>query len=250
MNSSLRIHFNNGIRTLLYKTYRLYKKHLEQKFHIYDLQTIDVIKTLPHDAVCIDIGANEGQIFNFIYKHCCRCNIVPIVSIPELLSYLKKKYHCKRVTFCEFALSDTAGECDFYYFPKRSTISGLHCGNIMQQMQNDIQTLKVKTARLDDIFNYERLDFIKIDVEGAEYKVLKGACKTLHKFKPLVVFESGIGGLEFFDNTPEDIFSLLQGISYHISTLEYYLAQKEALTKEEFVKGFSKGYNYQYIAYP
>ena len=43
---------------------------------------------------------------------------------------------------------------------------------------------------LDSIGIKEKIDLIKIDVEGAEIDVLMGALKTLKKNKPLVVIES------------------------------------------------------------
>jgi hypothetical protein len=49
--------------------------------------------------------------------------------------------------------------------------------------------------RLDDVFPLEqldRLDYVKIDVEGAEAQVLAGALATLKKYRPIVQMETGI----------------------------------------------------------
>jgi hypothetical protein len=86
-------------------------------------------------------------------------------------------------------------------------------------------------------------------VEGAEYNVLKGAHKTLHRHHPILVFESGLGGLEHFGNTPEELFDFLNSLNYKISTLKYYLRGCESLSREEFLSNFLKGYDYQYVAY-
>jgi len=48
---------------------------------------------------------------------------------------------------------------------------------------------------LDQVFpleNLERLDYVKIDVEGAELQVLAGASETLKRFRPIVQLETEI----------------------------------------------------------
>jgi FkbM family methyltransferase len=49
--------------------------------------------------------------------------------------------------------------------------------------------LKIKTKRLDD-YSFDRVDLLKIDVEGFEYEVLKGAENTINKFKPRIIIET------------------------------------------------------------
>ena len=48
---------------------------------------------------------------------------------------------------------------------------------------------KVKTEKLDK-YSFERVDLLKIDVEGFEYNVLKGAENTIRKFKPRIIIET------------------------------------------------------------
>lgn len=48
--------------------------------------------------------------------------------------------------------------------------------------------LSVNIHRLDD-YNFENVDFIKVDCEGYEYFVLKGATETLKRCKPVVIVE-------------------------------------------------------------
>ncbi len=51
------------------------------------------------------------------------------------------------------------------------------------------ERFEVQVKRLDD-FKFENVDFIKIDVEQYEYKVILGAIKTIKKFKPAIFFEN------------------------------------------------------------
>jgi FkbM family methyltransferase len=47
----------------------------------------------------------------------------------------------------------------------------------------------VTTETLDNDFKYDRLDWIKIDVEGAEIEILKGARNLIEKFNPKIIVE-------------------------------------------------------------
>ncbi|HWJ27246.1 MAG TPA: FkbM family methyltransferase [Flavisolibacter sp.] len=218
---------------------------MENKVLVYDLQTIEIIKRQPVDAVCIDIGVNEGQMLSYLNKHCKKGQVFGFEPIPDLNRYLTRKFKNKRIQIQELALSDVNGELEFFYFPDRKAVSGLRS----REMSESYNLIKVQTRKLDDIFQSDRLDFIKIDVEGAEYNVLKGAHNTLYKHHPVLVFESGLGGLEHFGNTPEELFDFLNALNYNISTLKYYLRGCESMSKEEFLSNFLKGYDYQYIAY-
>lgn len=63
--------------------------------------------------------------------------------------------------------------------------------------------IRVQTVRFDDFLSepgmrMHRLDFMKIDAEGFELKILKGAANTLHKFRPKMLIE--INGQRLFEN--------------------------------------------------
>ena len=241
------IYSKNLIRYLIYKTYRLYKNKIQSGIPLYDLQTFDVIKTLPKNAYCIDVGVNEGQILNFINNHCTEGTILGIEPIPYLAKYLSAKY--PKVTIKQIAVSNQNGECEFFYFPKRKGVSGLKARK--GYIPNDLipVKLKVNTFLLDEIYNHARLDFIKIDVEGCEYNVIQGASKLIEKFHPIIIFESGLGGLEYFEHSPEELFDLLNMKQYNISTMDNYLNNKCPFTKHDFLNNYLNGYDFQYIAY-
>ena len=49
--------------------------------------------------------------------------------------------------------------------------------------------IKLKSEKLDS-FSFERVDLLKIDVEGFEMEVLKGAENTIRQFKPRIIIET------------------------------------------------------------
>jgi hypothetical protein len=48
-------------------------------------------------------------------------------------------------------------------------------------------TFQTKTL---DSFNFDRIDLLKIDVEGFEYDVLNGAVNTIRRLKPKIILET------------------------------------------------------------
>ena len=77
------------------------------------------------------------------------------------------------------------------------------------------------------------MKLIKIDVEGADLPVLKGAVKLLERQKPVTLFEHGIGGSDFYGTLPEHVFDLFQGCGMRLFTMRKWLQShgKSAMTR-------------------
>lgn len=58
------------------------------------------------------------------------------------------------------------------------------------------------------------LDFLKIDVEGYEMEILKGAYETIKKFKPVMLIEINVCTLEREGKTEKDVFKFLDNLGY------------------------------------
>jgi hypothetical protein len=84
------------------------------------------------------------------------------------------------------------------------------------------QRVEVNTIRLDDWARdaaIERLDFLKIDIEGSEYGALLGAqalLALLKRFRPVVVAELNSVCLSRDQRTPDDVLHLLAEAGYHL----------------------------------
>ncbi len=70
--------------------------------------------------------------------------------------------------------------------------------------------IPVPAKTVDSILDGERVDFIKIDVEGWELNVLEGLSNTIDKFSPPIVFEVNGFTLKWFNKTPNDLLRYVE----------------------------------------
>ena len=103
-------------------------------------------------------------------------------------------------------------------FPKNDTglgsITGTHI--LEKNKDNDLEIINITVKKLDDYISEKNIipDLIKIDTEGHEYEVFKGAKQTLIDNSMMIVFES----VEF--EKRKQIFELLGNIDYQIYDLK------------------------------
>jgi len=72
---------------------------------------------------------------------------------------------------------------------------------------------KTPTIVIDDL-NLPGCDLIQLDVEGYEFKALKGALETIKKYRPVICVELCEKWLNRYENTSEDVCSLLNSLDY------------------------------------
>lgn len=88
------------------------------------------------------------------------------------------------------------------------------------------QRVTVQLRTLDNITaNLSSVKLIKIDVEGAELHVLKGAAGLLKRARPAILFEVFPAALQRMHTTPAMIDELLRGLGYAFHTIDPVTAQ-------------------------
>ena len=216
----------------------------------YDAWTLKIMKrALKSTSNCVDVGSHKGEVLREMRAFAPEGKHFAFEPIPDLFADLKQRYN-GNTTIYNFALSDEEGTSTFQHVVSKPAYSG------MKQRSYDheptINEIEVKTQTLDAILPKGTvIDLIKIDVEGAELQVLKGAKSIIKSNHPVVIFEHGLGASDHYGTTPEDVFSLLVdecGLS--ISLLPDYLDQKDSLSMEEFKDEFYTGRNYYFVAHP
>ena len=158
---------------------------------------------LPERGVVWDVGANVG--FYSLLAARKAAKVIAFEPLPENLAYLHRHVELnrleERIEVCPAAASDHNGTGLFSVVP----------GNPSEGSLRPYGTLPVRTVRLDSLGTVP--DLIKIDVEGNEHEVLRGAVETMRTHHPLVLVARHSG-----DSHCQD---LLEEIGYQVSEIAY-----------------------------
>jgi FkbM family methyltransferase len=187
--------------------------------------------SLAHDANCIDIGANVGDVLREILAAAPAGRHVAYEPLPDLAAGLARSFPAVDVR--NAAVADVPGEATFYRVRSAPTRSSLAVGELDRQ---DLEPLQVRVDALDDALERDYAPaLIKIDVEGAEREVLAGARRILAEHRPTVVFEHGSSAGGFGGEPTRDIHSLLSASGHRIFDIDgagpLSASEFEAVTK-------------------
>ena len=219
------------------------------KSELYDIQTVEVMRrALRQDSTCLDLGAHIGDILRQMLTIAPQGRHHAVEAIPHLAARLKSEFPMVQVHGC--AVADKDGEAMFNFVENRPSHSGLQ-QRAYPLPDPIIKQIPVKVCRVDDLIPEDvKVDLIKCDIEGGEYHAFLGAMKTLQRCKPIVVFEFGLGGADYYKTTPDMMFSVITDAGLNVSTMARWLADEPAYHRARFVKAFTEGEDYYYIAYP
>ena len=172
--------------------------------------------------------------------------------LPALFQVLQSEFGSNpHVSLHNLALSDSSGFVKFQHVVTNPGYSGLKQRRYDRENEV-IEEIQVKTARLDDVLP-DNIDirFVKIDVEGAELQVLRGAVETFKRCKPVVVFEHGLGAADYYGTTPAQVFDLFTiEMGLRCFCLPDWLETdgRKSLDRNSFIDEFSSGRNYYFVA--
>ncbi len=187
--------------------YRERRRHPELRELYLESGRIDAAlkRVLRRNSNCIDIGCHYGSMLSCFSRLAPNGRHVAFEPTPVKVRFLRRKF--PDVDVRELALSDRPGPASFYINRSQSGFSGL-----ARHGEGDFEQIDVPCARLDDVVpRYRRFDFLKLDVEGAELLVFRGALELLRRDRPTIFFECGPSGPELFGYKAGEIHELLTG---------------------------------------
>lgn len=158
------------------------------------------------DANCIDVGANYGAVLGQFLTHAPRGTHVAYEPLPDAAAFLRERFPAVEIR--EAAAADIPGVAAFCHVVNDEGRSGLLRHHNYEKMPR-IATISVRVETLDSLPRTYRPDVIKIDVEGAELKVITGAMRLIREYQPLIVFEHYKGGSDAYNAQPRDVHELL-----------------------------------------
>jgi len=139
-----------------------------------------------------DVGANTGYYTLMLAKNFDQ--VTAFEPNPQAVDILRRrvsKNHCQNVRIVPVALSDSVGKSRLYLHTevREKTIGSSNSlipsskvarlgGNEGKEI-GSVPVVEVETATVDNLLGNDRIDLMKIDVEGAEFMVLSGAMRSI-----------------------------------------------------------------------
>ena len=179
------------------------------------LDNVYIFKTNLPSPLIIDVGSNIGLSLVYFKWLCPDCKIIAFEPAPSSLKYLYKNIESlngmgggESVKVYEYALSDENGKT--FFIDEDAFI-----GNAIVDSQIN-GSIEVETKKLSNfIADYNKIDFMKVDIEGGEHKLFK----------------------DLFDNNSFYKFDLI--------SIEYHHFNKTKNNMSSFFKIFEdSGFNY------
>jgi len=183
-----------------------------------EVSVLETVMRYVRDGITfIDVGAHIGGISIRVAKKVGKGKVIAVEPDPRNFTYLLKNIelnNIRNIIPIMTALGSENGLARFKIFEESrlSTFTNIH-----DRDSKLITEIYIPVMRLDELvreLEIDNVDIVKIDVEGAEVDVLKGAVETLRKHRPILIIE--IHGEEQYINTRK----ILEDMNYRLEILE------------------------------
>jgi len=192
----------------------------EREFSKVFLRCVD---RLPSGCAFVDVGANVGLYTCMAAQAFRTRQTMGVVHAfePNPTAYQRLRdniavNHFERVICNQIGVSDKSGEFTLYVSDASNTVGSLR--HVEAYLTSQI-TVPVTT--LDAYFadRPERIGLIKVDIEGGEFNVFKGAQARITRDQPLILFEENAAFCAAWGHRPEDIHAFLSGLGYTLQVI-------------------------------
>jgi FkbM family methyltransferase len=202
-------------------------------FGCYDTELhLAIERVVQPGMVCMDIGAHFGEVALHMAARAGKNGRVYAFE-PEPQTYERLIKHAERnerrmpIVTSPLALSDRTGPSVLYAMDGDADNQGL--GSLLNSRPQLTQQIEVQSSTLDAFVKaqkLERLDVIKIDIQGAEIRCLRGAHETLRRFNPILFLEISPADLKSGGWDSRDLCEVLEVYGYAIYRLKKGVAGK------------------------
>jgi len=193
-------------------------------------------KVLKPDMVFVDIGANQGEFTLFAGRRMTTGRVIAFEPMPQMFAQLQENIQLNglaEVIIHNVALSNQKGSMTIHAAAD-AVNEGL--GTLYPSGGDFKEAGMVQVDIFDDVFRQQRLDrldIIKMDVEGSELPVLRGAHESLVRFHPVIMLELNRTAFATAGYTPEALIDYLHALEYQLSMIEKH-SQIIPLTDQKF----------------
>ncbi len=160
---------------------------------------------LDKELLLIDVGGHQGSYTDELLKNFSNAKIILFEPSKSKYEILAEKYkENKKVSIENFAISNFSGKGKLYLNNNADSLATLYKREEKNRdryfaLEEDIEIIKFSDFWSAEL-NFQRIDLIKLDIEGSEFNVIKDLENNLSKIN-LIQFEFGeanIGSRIFF----------------------------------------------------
>lgn len=207
-------------------------EHMQSQIFWYGAYSRDILLVIKNllkpGMVVVDAGANVGEITLVSAKQVGTLGHVyafePLVETAEKLSRNVQLNEFQNVHIQRCGLAENSGFGSIYRSSSRFDDGSVHDGlaTLYPSSLRNSKVGEIELVSLDDFCvrtGIEKLNLVKIDIEGAELSALKGAVQSLRKFNPFLIIEVQGPTARQAGYEPRDILSFLRPMGYSFRTI-------------------------------
>ena len=214
-------------------------------FGEYDAHLVRLLEHLVRPgSVCLDVGANLGAITLQLARIVGRTGVVhsfePVgAAFDRLKEHVTRNQASPPVTIHQVALSNQAGTAEIRC-PEQGDFNQGTSSLVNDQARELSRTETIQLETLDafaERHKLTKLDLIKLDIQGAEPLMLRGAETTLRRFRPIIVTEASREDLVGLGMSLGDYITQLEDLGYAVHRIRQGAAAARVRPTGAFVDG-------------
>ncbi len=205
------------------------KRHLMHELPVPEISVIS--QFLKKTDTCFDIGAHGGSWSKPLAGIVKNGQVYSFEALPyyaDILSVTFRLLGCRNIQVFNKAVGDSEEKVTLVWRDGNGNrLTGKT--HIRGEAEASEHLLEVEGIRLDTFMQStgkRNVGFIKIDVEGAEMKVLKGSDHLIDRHRPVVFCELDQRWTSRYQYSPEDVFEHFSGKGYNSFIIESNLSVK------------------------
>ncbi len=201
------------------------------------IETRIVMDILKPGMTVVDIGASIGY-YTLLFARIVgkEGTVYAFEPAPQTFTLLQRNLRennlDENVKLVNVALSDHEGAAELF-------INEYNKGNNRLYNSGGMRSVPIRLKRLDDVIPTDQhVDFIKMDIEGAEVLALRGMQELLKRDKPTIIMEYWPRRFKKLGTTVEELFEMLGALGYTFSDIDERDGAVRPITAEELQRRY------------
>jgi len=208
-----------------------------------EMESSFILHNLKDGDVFIDVGANIGY-FSMLAAQQKAAIVLAIEPIPKTYEMLNMNIEHNMFANVIQSLNVALGSKS--YTAKFTCALGPknHAEYEANNIHSNLPTIDVEVVTLESLVRsrneINKIDFIKVDIEGCEYDFLLGAKESIEIFKPMIMMEIEEARLAKYNATAQQVFAFMDSLGY-----KYLSVGKDSITEGTiYTEDLKKGRNF------